>query len=47
MLDGSSFPTAMGVNPTITIMANAWRCADYIVNDYAKNLGRAVGKVLA
>lgn len=47
VLDGSSFPTAMGVNPTITIMANAWRCADYIVNDYAKDLGRAVGKVSA
>lgn len=36
VLDGSSFPTAMGVNPTLTIMANAWRCCDYIVQQYGK-----------
>jgi choline dehydrogenase-like flavoprotein len=30
VLDGSGFPTAMGVNPTLTIMAHSWRCADYI-----------------
>lgn len=29
--DGSSFPTASGTNPTLTIMANAWRIADGIV----------------
>jgi choline dehydrogenase-like flavoprotein len=36
VLDGSPFPTATGVNPTETIMANAWRCADYIAGVYAK-----------
>lgn len=35
VLDGSPFPTATGVNPTLTIMANAWRCADYIADVYA------------
>lgn len=30
-VDGSSFPTATGANPTLTIMANAWRVADRIV----------------
>jgi choline dehydrogenase-like flavoprotein len=29
--DGSTFPTASGVNPTLTIMANAWRIADRII----------------
>jgi choline dehydrogenase-like flavoprotein len=28
VLDGSSFPTSMGVNPSLTIMANAWRCSE-------------------
>jgi choline dehydrogenase-like flavoprotein len=36
VLDGASFPTATGVNPTLTIMANAWRCADYIADVHAK-----------
>jgi choline dehydrogenase-like flavoprotein len=36
VLDGSSFPTALGVNPTLTMMANAWRCADYIASVHAK-----------
>ena len=36
VLDGSGFPTAMGVNPTLTIMANSWRCADYIAHTYLK-----------
>jgi choline dehydrogenase-like flavoprotein len=36
VLDGSPFPTATGVNPTLTIMANAWRCSDYIAEVYAK-----------
>ena len=31
VLDGSGFPTGPGVNPTLTIMANAWRVADRIV----------------
>lgn len=30
-VDGSPFPTATGTNPTLTIMANAWRVADGIV----------------
>lgn len=36
VLDGSGFPTATGVNPTLTMMANAWRCSDYIANTYSK-----------
>lgn len=36
VLDGSPFPTATGVNPTLTIMANAWRCAEYIDRVYSK-----------
>jgi choline dehydrogenase-like flavoprotein len=31
IVDGSPFPTATGANPTLTIMANAWRAADKIV----------------
>jgi choline dehydrogenase-like flavoprotein len=31
VVDGSSFPTGNGANPTLTIMANAWRVADHIV----------------
>ena len=30
-VDGSSFPTGTGANPTLTIMANAWRVAERIV----------------
>ncbi len=30
-VDGSSFPTATGANPTLSIMANAWRVADHII----------------
>jgi choline dehydrogenase-like flavoprotein len=29
--DGGIFPTSLGVNPTLTIMANAWRCADELL----------------
>jgi choline dehydrogenase-like flavoprotein len=36
VLDGAGFPTALGVNPTLTIMAHSWRCADYIANTYMK-----------
>ena len=32
-VDGSPFPTATGANPTLTIMANAWRVADRIADD--------------
>jgi choline dehydrogenase-like flavoprotein len=34
VVDGGSFPTATGANPTLTIMANAWRVADYIADHY-------------
>jgi choline dehydrogenase-like flavoprotein len=30
IVDGSSFPTGTGANPTLTIMANAWRVAEHI-----------------
>jgi choline dehydrogenase-like flavoprotein len=30
-VDGSPFPTGTGANPTLTIMANAWRVAEHIV----------------
>jgi choline dehydrogenase-like flavoprotein len=36
VLDASSFPTDLGVNPTLTIMANAWRCSEYIAQMYSK-----------
>jgi choline dehydrogenase-like flavoprotein len=36
VLDGSGFPTATGVNPTLTIMANAWRCADQMLATRAR-----------
>lgn len=36
LLDGSWFPTSTGVNPTLTIMANAWRCCEAIVHYHAK-----------
>jgi choline dehydrogenase-like flavoprotein len=35
VLDGSVFPTASGATPTLTIMANAWRCCDQIVREQA------------
>jgi choline dehydrogenase-like flavoprotein len=36
VVDGSGFPTSMGVNPTLTIMAHSWRCADYIAQVHLK-----------
>ena len=36
VLDGSCFPTALGVNPTLTLMANAWRCCEYIADYHVK-----------
>ena len=30
-VDGSPFPTATGINPTLTIMANAARVADHLI----------------
>jgi choline dehydrogenase-like flavoprotein len=32
VIDSSPFPTSTGSNPTLTIMANAWRVADHILN---------------
>jgi choline dehydrogenase-like flavoprotein len=34
VVDGSGFPTSLGVNPTLTMMANAWRSCDYIVQHH-------------
>jgi choline dehydrogenase-like flavoprotein len=31
VVDGSVFPTSGGYNPTLTILANAYRVADYFV----------------
>jgi choline dehydrogenase-like flavoprotein len=39
-VDGSPFPTGTGANPTLTIMANAWRVADKIVEDRGAAAGR-------
>lgn len=41
VLDGSGFPTGPGVNPTLTIMANAWRCSEHLLSAYS--VGRSVG----
>ncbi|MCB1468751.1 MAG: GMC family oxidoreductase [Rhizobiaceae bacterium] len=40
VIDGSGFPTALGVNPTLTMMAHAWRASEFIVDYHAK--GRKV-----
>jgi len=32
VVDGGPFPTGTGANPTLTIMANAWRVADHIAD---------------
>jgi choline dehydrogenase-like flavoprotein len=32
-VDGGPFPTGTGANPTLTIMANAWRVADHIADN--------------
>ena len=37
--DGSPFPTSLGVNPQVTIMAFAARCADYISSNINKYKG--------
>jgi choline dehydrogenase-like flavoprotein len=34
VVDGGPFPTATGANPTLTIMANAWRVAHYVAGRY-------------
>jgi choline dehydrogenase-like flavoprotein len=45
VIDSSPFPTSTGSNPTLTIMANAWRVADHIVTE-SQNLA-ARERVLA
>jgi choline dehydrogenase-like flavoprotein len=40
-VDGSPFPTSTGVNPTLTIMANAWRVAERIVRQRGKTAAAA------
>jgi choline dehydrogenase-like flavoprotein len=39
VVDGAAFPTSLGVNPTLTMMANAWRSCEYIAGTYSR--GRA------
>jgi choline dehydrogenase-like flavoprotein len=34
VVDGGPFPTGTGANPTLTIMANAWRVGEYIADRY-------------
>jgi choline dehydrogenase-like flavoprotein len=36
VVDGSGFPTALGVNPTLTMMAHAWRASEFIADHHAK-----------
>jgi choline dehydrogenase-like flavoprotein len=36
IFDGSVFPTSLGANPTLTLMANAWRCAERILDEKRK-----------
>ena len=40
VVDGSPFPTATGANPTLTIMANAWRVSDHICRSEPASRGR-------
>ena len=37
VIDGSFFPTSGGVNPSLTISANALRVSDFIINEYEEN----------
>ncbi len=36
VMDGSSFPTATEKNPTLTILANAWRATDFLAAEMRK-----------
>ena len=36
VVDGSVFPTSGGYNPTLTILANAYRVADYFATEAKK-----------
>ena len=43
VVDGSVFPTPSGVNPTLTIMANAWRVAEHLSRSRGRAGGTRVG----
>lgn len=43
-VDGSPFPTSTGMNPTLTIMANAWRVAENIVRQRGAGAVTATGR---
>jgi choline dehydrogenase-like flavoprotein len=36
VVDGSVFPTPTEKNPTLTILANAWRATDYMAAEMRK-----------
>ena len=36
VVDGSSFPSATEKNPTLTILAIAWRATDYLAEEMKK-----------
>src|SRR5437762_8840107 len=36
VVDGSAFPTATEKNPTLTILAMAWRASDYLAEQLRK-----------
>ena len=42
VVDGGPMPTATGANPTLTMMANAWRVADHILTVGADRQAMAV-----
>ena len=46
VVDGGPFPTATGANPTLTIMANAWRVAEGILDRRGAPAAAAVGQVV-
>jgi choline dehydrogenase-like flavoprotein len=37
VVDGSAFPTATEKNPTLTILAVAWRASDYIAEQMKRS----------
>ena len=41
VVDGGPFPTGTGANPTLTIMANAWRVAEHIADTRGASTPRA------
>ncbi|MDR7031167.1 GMC family oxidoreductase [Rhizobium rosettiformans] len=47
VIDGSGFPTALGVNPTLTMMAHAWRASEYIADYHAKGRKHRLERPLA